>query len=234
MAAVESVRCGEAYGSHQPPPSVLQKHQPYASRRGAGKRCPARIRPQCCGRGEAAGDCVDTAGAFSTATADRVPHVLGTRYAAAPEFLLRLGSAGRTEQDYKTRKQCYGEHSRGRAASPWPTAASSPTSPSEQPEPAAREDLVDLRRGRTPGATAGCHRGVFPSGFPRHVADLGPIHHFTVIPTAGGAASAAAAKPRIAAAGGAASHDRKGANRGRTSTDTGTLRRRCARLRTLG
>ena len=75
--------------------------------------------------------------------------------------------------------------------------------------------------------------GFFPAVSPHHVEDHGPIHHFTVIPTAGGATSAAAAKPRIAAAGGAASHDRKGANRGRTSTDTGTLRKRCARMRTL-
>ena len=69
----------------------------------------------------------------------------------------------------------------------------------EQPEPATREDLVDFCRRRTSGATVRCQMGVFPSGFPRHVADLGPIHHFTVIPTAGGAASAAAAQPRIGA-----------------------------------
>ena len=79
-----------------------------------------------------------------------------------------------------------------------PTTTSRPEE--EQPEPAANEDLVDLRRRRTSGATVRCQRGVFPSGFPRHVADLGPIHHSTVIPTAGGAASAAAAQPRIGAA----------------------------------
>ena len=78
-----------------------------------------------------------------------------------------------------------------------PTTTSRPEE--EQPELAAREDLVDHRRRRTPGATVRCQRGVFPSGFPRHVADLGPIHHSTVIPTAGGAASAAAAQPRIGA-----------------------------------
>ena len=39
---------------------------------------------------------------FSTASVVRVPHVLGTRVAAAPEFLLRPGSAGRIEHDFKT------------------------------------------------------------------------------------------------------------------------------------
>ena len=76
-------------------------------------------------------------------------------------------------------------------------------------------------------------RGIFPCGFPHHVEDHDPIHHFTAIPTACGVAPAAAAPPRIVAVGGAASHDRKGVNRGRTSTDTGTLRIRCARLQTL-
>ncbi len=68
----------------------------------------------------------------------------------------------------------------------------------EQPEGAAREDLVDLRRRRTPGATARCQRGVFSSGFPHHVEEFIPSHHSTVISTAGGAASAAAAQPQIA------------------------------------
>ncbi len=68
----------------------------------------------------------------------------------------------------------------------------------EQPEGAAREDLVDLRRRRTPGATTRCQRGVFSSGFPHHVGEFIPSHHSTVIPTASGAASEAAAQPHIA------------------------------------
>ena len=94
----------------------FRKHQPYTSRRETGRRRLSRKRPQCCGRGEAAGNCVNAAGAFFTALVDRVPQVLGTRAAAAPEFLLRPGSAGRTEHDYKTRMKCREEHSRGRAA----------------------------------------------------------------------------------------------------------------------
>jgi hypothetical protein len=47
-------------------------------------------------------------------------------------------------------------------------------------------------------------RRVFPSGFPHHVEDFDPSHHFARIPTAGGAASAAAAPPRIVTARGGA------------------------------
>ena len=103
---------------------------------------------------------------------------MGTRAAAAPEFLLRLGSTGRIEQDYKTRRQCRGEHSRGRATSPWPTAASSSrTSPSEQPEPVAREDQTIsanddpwFLRGATGGfflAVSTSRGGLRPSSSPR-------------------------------------------------------------------
>jgi len=66
----------------------------------------------------------------------------------------------------------------------------------------------------------------FPLRFPHDVEDHGPTHYFTAIPTAGGAASATAAHPRIVAAGGVANHDRKWVNRGSTSTDTVTLRRK--------
>jgi hypothetical protein len=44
----------------------------------------------------------------------------------------------------------------------------------------------------------------------------------------------AGAQPWIASAWGATSHNRKGVNRGSTGTGTGTLRKRCARLQTLG
>jgi hypothetical protein len=54
----------------------------------------------------------------------------------------------------------------------------------------------------TPGTTAKGIRGFFPSGFPIHVVDFGPLHPFTIIPTASGEASAAAAQPRFGAAGG--------------------------------
>ncbi len=109
------------------------------------------------------------------------------------------------------------------------------TSPSEQPEPAAREDLVDLCRRRTSGATVRCQMGVFPSGFPRHVADLGPIHNFAVIPTAGGAASAAAAQPRIGATrGGVAVRDFRVFDRGQYEYEYERLRIKCAKTATLG
>ena len=58
-------------------------------------------------------------------------------------------------------------------------------------------------------------KGFFPSGFPVHVGDFGPIHPFTVIPTASGEASVAAAHPRFGAAGGAAAfRSRRGSGRG--------------------
>jgi len=68
------------------------------------------------------------------------------------------------------------------------------------------EDHVDLRCRRALGAHAKCGGGVFPSGFPHHVEELGPSHHFARIPTADGAASAAAALPRIVTAGGGRSY----------------------------
>jgi len=45
--------------------------KPYTSRRGAGRRCPARKGLRCCGRGEADGDSVFTAEPFRTTGADR-------------------------------------------------------------------------------------------------------------------------------------------------------------------
>ena len=70
----------------------------------------------------------------------------------------------------------------------------------QQVEIIAREDSVDLRRRHTPRATVKCHIKILPFGFPLHVEDHGPSHHFALMPTAGGAASAAAAQPRFAAA----------------------------------
>jgi hypothetical protein len=86
---------------------------PKTSRRETGRRRPSRRRPLCRGRGEAAGDCVGTAGASLPVPADRVLHVLGTRAIGTPEFLLRPGSTGRIGQGYKTRKKCKGEALKG-------------------------------------------------------------------------------------------------------------------------
>ena len=166
-ATADRVRCEKAYGSRPPSPLVFVRHRPQTSRRETGRRRLSRRGPQCCGRGEAARNCVSAARAFSTAYVDRVSHVRGTRVATAPKFLLRPGSTGRIELDYKTRRQCRAEHSRGRAKSPWQTAASSSrTSPSEQPEPATREDREDLRcrlpQGRLRGARGGFSLVVSP------------------------------------------------------------------------
>ena len=107
----------------------------------------------------------------------------------------------------------------------------------EQREGDAKEDLADLRRRRTSGATVRCQRRDFPSVFPHHVEELIPSHHYTVIPTAGGATSVAAAHPRIAAArgwGGAAIRDLKVFNRGQYEYGYGNRRKRCAKVATLG
>ena len=163
----DRVRCEEVYGSRPPPPLVFGRHRPQTSRMEKGMRRPSKRRQQCCGRGEAAGNCVNVVGAFSTTLIDRVPHVLGTRAEAAPELLLRPSSAGRIEHDCKTRRQRRGEHSRGRATSPWPAATSSSrTSLVEQPEPVAREDREDLScrqpQRRQRGVRAGFSLAVSP------------------------------------------------------------------------
>jgi hypothetical protein len=59
-ATADRVRCEEAYGSRPPPPQVFVRHRPLTSRRGAGRRCPAREGPPCRGRGEATWDCAGT------------------------------------------------------------------------------------------------------------------------------------------------------------------------------
>ena len=70
-------------------------------------------------------------------------------------------------------------------------------------------------------------RGVFPNGFPHHVQDSGPSHHFKAVPTAGGTSSAAAAQSRIEPAGGGGERTRfEGVNRGSTSTGTENLAQR--------
>ena len=92
---------------------VLEKHHPYTSRRETGRRRLSRRRPQCCGRGEAARTCVSAAGAFSTTPTERVPHVLGTRAAAVPEFSLRPGPTGSIGQDHKTRNELKGRRAQG-------------------------------------------------------------------------------------------------------------------------
>ena len=92
---------------------VLEKHQPYTSRRETWRRRLSRRRPQCCGRGEAARNCVSAGGAFSTTPTKRVPHVLGTRAATVPEFSLRPGPTGSIGQDHKTRNKLKGRRAQG-------------------------------------------------------------------------------------------------------------------------
>ncbi len=74
----------------------------------------------------------------------------------------------------------------------------------------ARPTRVDLRR-RGTLSKGDCEvlegRGGFPKGFPYHVEDFGPSHHFIAIPTACGATSAAAVHPRIVTDGGVAVRD---------------------------
>ncbi len=75
-------------------------------------------------------------------------------------------------------------------------------------------------------------RRVFPSGFPHHVEDFGPTHHFSRIPIAGGAASSGAAQPRVAAAGrGAVVRDLQDCNRVSMSTGTGYIAQKMLCLR---
>ena len=113
VAATGRARCVAVCVS-QPPPSMAPRlHQPSTFRRETGRRCPLRRGPQCCGRGEAAGNCASTDGAFSTAHVDRIPHILGMRPAAAPESPLRPGSTGRLGQDYKTRHEFKGRRTQG-------------------------------------------------------------------------------------------------------------------------
>ena len=103
-----------AYGGLQQPPSAFKNNtEPYTSRRGAGRRCLARRRPQRCGRGEAAGDCVNVARALSTAA--EVARTARTGYAgcSSPGVLLRPGSTGSLEQDYKTRNEFKGGRTQG-------------------------------------------------------------------------------------------------------------------------
>ena len=47
------------------------------------------------------------------APADRVPHVMDTRAAKAPEFLLRPELTGRSGQDYKTHNEIIGGRNQG-------------------------------------------------------------------------------------------------------------------------
>ncbi len=112
-ATADRVCCEEAYGSRPPPPKVFGRYRPQTSSREIGRRRRSRRRPRCCGRGEAAGNCVNAAEAFSTALVDRVPYVLGTRAATAPEFSPRVGPTGSIGQDHKTRTELKGRRTQG-------------------------------------------------------------------------------------------------------------------------
>jgi hypothetical protein len=113
----------------------------------------------------------------------------------------RPGPTGRHRKGKISQEFRLGAHSRCRVRKSLKTVADGGIVSSDPPPPT--EDRDDFRRQR-PRATARGRREFFPSGFPIHVEDFGPIYHFTVIPTAGGEASAAAAQPRFGAAGGAA------------------------------
>ena len=142
-------------------------------------------------------------GDSSPAAGDRVLPVRGTGATAAPEFYSGPVRRGDSTRDTRPGTSLEEKNSRGRATRTWPTAASGSETLPEQARRILQGDRDDFRRQR-PGATERGRRGFFPSGFPIHVVDLGPLHPFTVIPTAGGEASAAAAPPRFGAAGGAA------------------------------
>ena len=92
----------------------------------------------------------------------------------------------------------------GRATRTWPTAASGPKTLPEQARRIYCRKILTISADDDPMGDCEEHKGVFPSGFPIHVGDFGPLHPFTIIPTAGGEASAAAAQPRFGAARGAA------------------------------
>jgi hypothetical protein len=85
VTAADRVRNGEAYGILQPPPHVLWETPTQACKRETGRRRPSKKGTQHGSRGEAIGECVFAAGAFSPAPADRVLPVRGTGAAAAPE-----------------------------------------------------------------------------------------------------------------------------------------------------
>jgi hypothetical protein len=182
----------------------FRKHQPYTSRRETGRRRLSRKRPQCCGRGEAARNCVSAAGAFSTAPTERVPHVLGTRAAGTLELQLRPGPTGSIGQDHKTKTELKGGRVQWGERRVCGRRRHRILQLCRMRARRTRKEIGTISAETDPGATARGSRGFFPSGFPIHVVDFGPPHPFTVIPTAGGTALAAAARPRIGAARGAA------------------------------
>ena len=104
-ANADRARCGEAYGTQPPPPSVLGKHQPNTSRREPGRRCPLRRTTRCCGRGEAAGDCVSTAELFFDGVCR--PRTARTGYAScsSPGVCTPARSDGEHRPGSKTRVQ---------------------------------------------------------------------------------------------------------------------------------
>jgi hypothetical protein len=107
-ATTDRARCGEAYGPQPPPPSGFRKYQPKTSRREPGRRCPLRRVSQCCGRGEAAGDCVSTAARFFDGFCR--PRTARTGYASCSSLgvSLRPGPTGSIGQEHKTRTELKG------------------------------------------------------------------------------------------------------------------------------
>ncbi len=83
------------------------------------------------------------------------------------------------------------------------TEASDDQRPQEQrPERWLQAKIKSIYAAGEPQGRLRSGRRIFPWGFPHHVEDLGPSHHFSRIPTTGGATSTVAALPRIVTAGG--------------------------------
>ncbi len=136
---------------------VSEKHQPYTSRQGAGRRCPARKGPPWRGHGEATGDYTATESpSRAKGCGDRRQLLLDPEITERPTpeslgpfqevpALLTLGGIRSTE----TGSECGIEHRRSHRA--------------------AKQDLVDLALRRTPKGGCKNGRGFYTSGFPHLV-----------------------------------------------------------------
>ena len=97
----------------------------------------------------------------------RLPHVLGTRYTAAPEFSLRPGPTGSIGQDHKTRNELKGRRAqggeqrvRGRRRHRTPNLCRT------RARRRHRTTIGTIAFDADLGATARSQEGFFPSGFP--------------------------------------------------------------------
>jgi hypothetical protein len=196
VAAEDRVRCGGTVRELPPPVPVTARFDGYQTSNmrtgsGEGGRLSGRQLgvTACPAQGRRLRICVRASGVRGKMLDPRPPR--------CPRH--RPGPAGRHRKGQVKQASRYGARSRCRVRESLKTVADGGIVSSDPPA----EDRDDFRRQR-PGATARDRRVFFPSGFPIHVVDFGPLHPFTVILTAGGEASAAAAQPRFGAAGGAA------------------------------